>query len=155
MKVTVVFYYHHGGKPMPSRRSTHSDQEWIGIITTCRQSGLSDSDWCRINDIPSSSFYNAVSRLRRKACKLPEPTAPTSETLDLTTRQDVVRIDIEPTTTEAPSGPASAVSPMVNTVPNLDNAHTIEILSPGLSILINNQAEPSLVKALVSALRGK
>jgi hypothetical protein len=35
------------------------------IITACRQSGLSDFHWCRINGIPSSSFYNAARRLRR------------------------------------------------------------------------------------------
>ena len=47
-------------------------QEWFDLITLCRQSGLSDYDWCKNHDIPASSFYNAVSKLRKKAVQLPD-----------------------------------------------------------------------------------
>ena len=47
---------------MSSRKSRTLD-EWMEIITTSRQSGLSDTEWCRRNDIPVRSFENAVSRL--------------------------------------------------------------------------------------------
>ena len=73
-------------------------QEWFDLITLCRQSGLSDYDWCKNHDIPASSFYNAVSKLRKKAVQLPDSAFhTTSQTLDITSsKQDVVRIDIEP-----------------------------------------------------------
>ena len=54
------------------RRIHHSDEEWMQLITSCRQSGLSDKEWCVSNGIVVSSFYNAVVRLRKKACQIPE-----------------------------------------------------------------------------------
>ena len=54
-----------------SSRKFRTLDEWMEIITTSRQSGLSDTEWCRRNDIPVRSFENAVSRLRKHACELP------------------------------------------------------------------------------------
>lgn len=54
------------------RGENRSLGEWMEMITKCRCSGLSDAAWCKKNDIPPSSFYNAVSKLHRKACSLPE-----------------------------------------------------------------------------------
>ena len=81
-------------KQAPSR----SDSEWFNLITECRKSGLSDTAWCRVKGIPSGTFFCAVQRLRKKAYSLPERSAVTDTTLDLTSRQDVVRIDIKPKT---------------------------------------------------------
>ena len=38
--------------------------EQIKLINECRQSGMTDADWCRENDIAVSTFYNWVSRCR-------------------------------------------------------------------------------------------
>ena len=54
-----------------NHRIDRSDEEWIQLITSCRQSGLSDKEWCASNGIVVSSFYNAVVRLRKKS--LPDP----------------------------------------------------------------------------------
>ena len=35
--------------------------EQIRLINECRQSGMTDADWCRENDIAVSTFYNWVS----------------------------------------------------------------------------------------------
>lgn len=35
--------------------------EQIRLINECRQSGMTDADWCRENDIAVSTFYNFVS----------------------------------------------------------------------------------------------
>ena len=53
-----------------------SQQEWFLLITECRQSGMADSALCERHNIPPSSFYNAVARLRKKACRIPESAAP-------------------------------------------------------------------------------
>lgn len=47
---------------------SESDKYWTEIIQTCRVSGLSDYEWCRINHISTSSFYYNVKRLRMAAC---------------------------------------------------------------------------------------
>ena len=41
--------------------------EQIRLINECRQSGMTDADWCRENDIAVSTFYNWVSRCRKTA----------------------------------------------------------------------------------------
>lgn len=81
------------------RAPGRSLDEWMELVTACRQSGLTDAAWCHENEISPSCFYNAVSRLRKRACEIPEPSVKDS-TLDLTShKQDVVRIAIEPDNT--------------------------------------------------------
>ena len=43
--------------------------EQIRRINECRQSGMTDADWCRENDIAVSTFYNWVSRCRKAAAE--------------------------------------------------------------------------------------
>lgn len=54
------------------RNAKRSDQEWIDLIQECRTSGLGDKEWCELHEIPISSFYTKISRLRRKACDIPK-----------------------------------------------------------------------------------
>ena len=78
------------------RASGRSLYEWMDLVTECRQSGLTDAAWCNEHGISPSCFYNAVTRLRKKACQIPEP-AGRASTLALTShKQDVVQITIEP-----------------------------------------------------------
>ena len=92
-----------------SRRTFHSTEEWMQLVTTCRQSGLSDKDWCAANGINISTFYNAVARLRQKACQIPERETNTDTIHDLTVKAlpDVVPVSIIPETkTGPPAAPA-------------------------------------------------
>lgn len=52
-----------------------SDQEWLSIIQECKSSGYPDTEWCRQNNIPLSTFYSSLNRLRQKALidKLDKP----------------------------------------------------------------------------------
>ena len=109
------------------------------LVIQFRQSGLTDAAWCNEHGISPSCFYNAVTRLRKKACQIPEPAGKAS-TLDLTShKQDVVQIAIEPETS-----PAELVSDKDNRSMYLDNPHTIEIEVRGLMIRMNNTVHPSL-----------
>lgn len=80
-----------------------SQQEWLWLITDCRQSNMTDNAWCAQHHIPLNSFYNAVIRLRKKASAIPESTAPSdnSYTLDFTSHQDVISIGIGPVSVAA------------------------------------------------------
>ena len=134
---------------MSKRHAQRSDQEWLRLITECRQSGMSDYAWCAKNDIPSSSFYNAISRLRKKACAIPEPDDNTM-IMDLTSRkQDVVQIDIVPDRSLEPDIPAYG-----DTVqPHLDNPYTIEIvLDNRASLRVNNSADPVLLEKVIGMI---
>ena len=52
-----------GNKRAPGR----SLEEWMDLVIQCRQSGLTDAAWCNEHGISPSCFYNAVTRLRKKA----------------------------------------------------------------------------------------
>ena len=75
-----------------------TQQHWLKLITECRQSGMTDMDWCRANGISRSTFYKAVRRLRDSACELPAPKIVSDNCLDLTAacNQDIVPIRILP-----------------------------------------------------------
>lgn len=130
------------------RTPGRSLDEWMDLVTECRQSGLTDAAWCHEHGIAPSCFYNAVSRLRKRACRIPDPSGKAS-TLDLTShKQDVVQIAIEPD-----KSPAELVSMEQNNSLYLDNSHTIEIEANGLRIRMSNDVQPVLLRTLMDVLR--
>lgn len=130
------------------RTPSRSLDEWMDLVTECRQSGLTDAAWCNEHGISPSCFYNAVTRLRKKACQIPAPVGKAC-TLDLTShKQDVVQIAIEP---ESP--PTELIPDTGNSSMHLDNSHTIEIEAKGLLIRMSNEIQPVLLKVLMDALK--
>ena len=129
------------------RAPGRSLDEWMDLVTECRQSGLTDAAWCNEHGISPSCFYNAVTRLRKKNCQIPDPVGKAS-TLDLTShKQDVVQIAIEPE-----SSPAELIPDNGNSFMRLDNSHTIEIEADGLLIRMSNEIKPVLLKMLMDTL---
>ena len=126
------------------RAPRRSLDDWMELVTECRQSGLTDAAWCEAQGISPSCFYNAVSRLRKRACQIPDPIGKAS-TLDLTShKQDVVQIAIEPELSPAELFQDERSSSMY-----LDNSHTIEIEAKGLTIRMSNTVQPMLLKILM------
>ena len=120
------------------RAPGRSLDEWMELVTECRQSGLTDAAWCNEHGISPSCFYNAVTRLRKKACQIPDPVG----------KQDVVQVAIEPESSPAGLIPDNGNSPM-----HLDNSHTIEIEADGLLIRMSNEIKPVLLKMLMDTLK--
>ena len=109
--------------------------EQIRIINECRQSGMTDADWCRENDISVSTFYNWVSRCRKAAAdQIPPPNY--GHDVEPLPKQDVVPIDIVPD--QFPE--QNTASQM-----HLDNSHTIEVTMKDAVIRIHNNADPALL----------
>ena len=130
------------------RAPRRSLDDWMELVTECRQSGLTDAAWCEAQGISPSCFYNAVSRLRKRACQIPDPIGKAS-TLDLTShKQDVVQITIEPE-----DSPAELLPHAENSSMYLDNSHTIEIEADGLLIRMSNEIKPLLLKMLMDTLK--
>lgn len=127
-----------------------SQEEWLQLITECRQSGLADNTWCEQNNVPLSSFYNAMTRLRKKVCAIPETAAPSDNAyaLDLTSRQDVVRVDI------CPVPCPEEASPYID-APHLDTSHTIELMMDNIRVKISNAADPGLLAEILLILKGQ
>ena len=120
--------------------------EQIRIINECRQSGMTDADWCRENDISVSTFYNWVSRCRKAAAdQIPPPNYGHCEIPR--SKQDVVPIDI--VSDHLPE--QHTASQMHQT--NLDNSHTIEVSMNDVIILISNDANPALLTRILRLIR--
>ena len=130
----------------PSR----SDEEWFRIINECRRSGLSDSQWCKQHDIRESTFFCAVSRLRKKAYAIPNRDKSIDILPDSLPKQEVIRIDIEPEPIQLSKPEPMQVMPATY----LDNSHTIEIDVRGINIRVFNSVDRELLKTVLSALGG-
>ena len=112
--------------------------EQIRLINECRQSGMTDVDWCRENDIAVSTFYNWVSRCRKAAADQIPP--PNYGHLGVPRpKQDVVPIDIVPDTI-----PEQHTASQMQEL-HLDNSHTIEVAMKDITIRISNDADPVLL----------
>lgn len=66
-------------------------EDQIRLIMECRQSGLSDYQWCEQNGIYPGNFYNWVSKLRKSGYSFPESEAKASA---IPTVQEVVKVDL-------------------------------------------------------------
>ena len=69
-----------------------SSDERFRLIIECRQSGLSDYQWCQANGINPGTFYNWISRLRKCGMDIPCSTAVTEPVA--TELQEVVKVDL-------------------------------------------------------------
>ena len=63
-------------------------QEWAKIVARCRESGMSNREFCRENGIPEKTFYYRLRQLREAAVdqaprlvELEGPAAPKEESL--------------------------------------------------------------------------
>ena len=67
-------------------------QEQYRLIQECRQSGLSDHQWCMEHEIHSGTFYNWVRRLRQK----PEFVIPERNQLQRESipQQEIVKVEL-------------------------------------------------------------
>lgn len=133
-----------------SRTPRRSQEEWLQLIMECRNSGMTDRTWCEQHGILVSSFYNAVKRLRRKACDIPYVSCKKPYALDLTSqKQEAVQIGIYPGTVPDAAVPALRSAP----APHIDNSHTIELMMGDVSLKISNSADPVLLQQIIQLLR--
>ena len=65
--------------------------EQVKLIMECRQSGLSDYQWCKTKDIKPGTFYNWVSKLRKSGYTFPESK---SKSTGIPTKQEVVKLNL-------------------------------------------------------------
>lgn len=140
-----------------TKQKPRTDDEWMSLIMACRRSGFSDKAWCEKNGIVLSTFYNAITRLRKKAC-IPE--APPRPVVDLTNRrQDVVPIDIvqekpvdiieTAATVSYPGQPEARPLAAVN----LDNLYTIELKIGSSHLRLTNDADPRFLEQILRIMR--
>lgn len=104
-------------------------------IMACRESGLSDSRWCRENDIVPSTFYYWIKKLRMEATVIPAP----NHDVSIPFKQDVVPLRV-------------AMGVQVSDT-NKVAATAIIVKLEGLSLEIQNGANEQTISNTINALR--
>lgn len=125
-----------------------SRDERLKIIEECRHSGLSDSEWCRQNNINPSTFYMWVSRFRKQGVgkQLLERAADVPEK---PVTQDVVPVSI---VSDPPDGhlPSSAM-PRMNQ--DHDSSDDIEVNMNGVIVRIGRNTDSDFILRVLRSVR--
>ncbi len=126
-----------------------SAEEQYKLIMECRQSGLSDQQWCLNHDIKPGTFYNWVKRLRQRGgYDIP---APAGRSCKEVPEQEVVRLEFN----ENPASVIEASVPMYgDSYPPQTLALPVMELSIGkVSLRISNGIDPVLLAQTLKALK--
>ena len=105
----------------------------------CRQSGLSDHQWCLEHDINPETFYNWVRRFRKQACEFP---APTGKDRFQAIHQEVVKMEIIPDQSTDLYEPSSTEDIAEITKP----VAAMELQIGQAVLRISNQTDPRLLE---------
>ena len=135
-----------------SSKKCFTAEEQYQLILECRSSGLSDYQWCKIHGINPGTFYNWVSRLRKKACyDIPEATGRNDYTQQVA--QEVVPLLI-----------VDEVEPKASILPKVEhNACTIasaptyaaELSGNGMSVRISNDISRDHLLTILKFIGGQ
>lgn len=119
----------------------YTKQQKIDMIMQCRNSGLSDYQWCKQNGISSSSFYNWTQQLKRAGEILPDVAS--KDLYKATAKQDVVKLEI-----------IDDISLPVVPDSTSEQSSPVEIIIGKATIRISNDTNPSLLTQLMTCLGG-
>lgn len=133
---------------MRSKRVSADEQ--FRLIMECRQSGLSDYQWCQLHDINPGTFYNWISRLRKRGIEIPAPAIP-HENQSLCS-QDVVKVDLIPEPVPFPEQMEQTTS-ILPTIAK-DTHPTVEIMIGNAVIRFCNDADPKMIETTLRCLGG-
>jgi len=126
--------------------------EQIKLIMECRQSGLTDFEWCRQHNINAGTFYNWVKRLKRAE----GITFPRGNKVGGTFayKQEVVKLDVLQTPVTIPSTNDQYNNSIVLS-DHLDaGSKALKVNLPYGSIEIPNGTDPAILEATLRILGG-
>ena len=127
------------------RAKRRTEQEQYEIMMECRQSGLSDHQWCLEHDINPGTFYNWVRRFRKQACEFP---APAGKDRFQAVHQEVVKMEIIP---DHPSDFFEQPS-MEDSVEITKPVAAMELQIGKAVLRISNQTDPRLLEQTIKLL---
>lgn len=124
--------------------------EQLKLITECRQSGLSDYQWCRMHDIQPGTFYNWISRFRKRGITIPE-SCDTGAVTGYPT-QEVVKLELLPEQKSVPVNVEYNARILANQTAS--DTPAFEIHTSDTTIRFYNGAEPCLIETVMNCLMG-
>lgn len=121
--------------------------EQIKLIMECRQSGLSDYQWCSQNGINPGSFYNWVSKLRKIGYTFPESRSKSSGTPNI---QEVVKVNLVEQEISS-----TIVEQNASTLPMQEKSTpAAELIIGNISLRLYNGADRELILNTIQCLGG-
>ena len=127
-----------------------ADQQFQ-LIMECRNSGLSDYQWCKEHGIHPGTFYNWVSRLRKKTCReIPESISKAEPSPDPV--QEVIRLDFN--SKEKNPEPMFLCQPALTSPTRIADISAMIVISLGnATIRIANGTEPAILDRVLSLVK--
>lgn len=127
------------------KRVCKADQ--IRLIMECRQSGLSDYQWCEKNGIYPGTFYNWVSKLRKSGYTFPESEARSNA---IPARQDVVKVDVV-----SCQEPSPVIEQNVSLAITQETSPVVaELLIGDITLRLFNGANEQLIQSVLRCIGG-
>ena len=128
-----------------NKRVCKDDQ--IQLIMECRQSGLSDYQWCKQNGIHPGNFYNWVSKLRKQGYSFPDSQSKLTAVPNI---QEVVKVGLI-----QPQDSSPKVEQNVSLIEQADSlAVAAELLVGGVTLRLFNGADEKLIQSTLRCLGG-
>ena len=128
-------------------KSKFSSEEQLQLILECRQSGLSDAKWCMEHEIRPATFYNWISRFKKRGVTLPKPTRCKDYLPDKP--QEVVKLEVIPEPFFQETIPTRESTSLER-----DYFSSVMKLKIGTSTLsISNETEPMLLAQVIRLLQ--
>lgn len=130
---------------MKSKRVSCDEQ--MQLIMECRQSGLSDYHWCQMHGINPGTFYNWISRMKKRGITLPESSGGAKYTSSPV--QEVVKLELIPEKHTVPT-PAISTCDTYSTV----NDVAFEVVTHSATIRVFNSTDSRMFENLFQCLGG-
>ncbi len=129
-----------------SKRIVRKDEQ-IQLFMECRQSGLSDYQWCQKQGINAGTFYNWVSKLRKGGYIIPDSTSKSERAVVV---QDVVKVnlvskDMSGSVIEQNTRPLAASS-----TPSI----AAELVVGNVTLRLFNGADQNLIRCAMQCMGG-
>ena len=139
---------------MGSERIPRDEQ--IRLIQECRNSGMSDSQWCLQHGIRPGTFYNWVNRIKKKGdIHIPSPGG-TGEYFP-EAKQDIVRINLVREDGGTITKPEEAARRIAEPDPGSYVSSPVPVMElelNGARLRISNEIDPVLLTQVLQLLRG-
>lgn len=138
---------------MRSKRT--SPEEQLRLITECRQSGLTDYEWCQQHNIKVSTFYTWVHR-RKQSGDINIPAVIPTVVRKGPALPDIVKIKIEDesqiTTAQKPvlTPEPTETRPAMQTQPGYP---VMEVIMNDVHLRVTNDVSPTLLAETIRLLR--
>lgn len=128
------------------KRIVRKDEQ-IRLIMECRQSGLSDYQWCQRQDINVGTFYNWVSKLRTAGYTFPDSKSKSEGAVVV---QDVVKVNL---VSEDMSGSVIEQNTRPIATPSTPSV-AAELVVGNVTLRLFNGADQNLIRCAMQCMGG-